>query len=267
MRKAEPLALSMHPDGFRLAFSGGKDSIVLYRLAEMAGVKFKAHMQLTSIDPPELMRFIRKHYPDVELRRPEMNFYELIKKKKMLPLMRARYCCKYLKEQAGEGTVTLLGIRRKESVRRAKRNEIEINNHKYSDTLDQFNIDNEAQHVCIKGKDKLMLSPILYWETKDIWKFIRDNNMPYCELYDKGRTRIGCIFCPMASVRTKQLDRLCYPGVEKAIKKSIQHLINSDGYMNNHNATADEVFDWWVSNKNAAVYFKNLRSQLKIDFK
>ncbi|MDR1182034.1 MAG: hypothetical protein LBL13_08670, partial [Bacteroidales bacterium] len=28
MRKAEPLALSMHPDGFHLAFSGGKDNFL-----------------------------------------------------------------------------------------------------------------------------------------------------------------------------------------------------------------------------------------------
>jgi len=32
LRKAELLALKMHPDGFHLAFSGGKDSQVLYHL-------------------------------------------------------------------------------------------------------------------------------------------------------------------------------------------------------------------------------------------
>lgn len=38
MRKAERLALTMNGDGFWLAFSGGKDSQVLYHLALMAGV-------------------------------------------------------------------------------------------------------------------------------------------------------------------------------------------------------------------------------------
>ena len=42
--------------GYWLAFSGGKDSIVLHRLAEMAGVKFDAHYGLTTIDPPELVQ-------------------------------------------------------------------------------------------------------------------------------------------------------------------------------------------------------------------
>lgn len=51
--------MKMSPDGFHLAFSGGKDSQVLYHIAKMAGVKFKAYMQVTTIDPPELMGFER----------------------------------------------------------------------------------------------------------------------------------------------------------------------------------------------------------------
>jgi phosphoadenosine phosphosulfate reductase len=267
MRKSEPLALSMHSDGFHLAFSGGKDSIVMYRLAEMAGVKFKAHMQITTLDPPELMHFVRSHYPAVELCRPAINFYNLIKKKKMLPLRQARYCCQYLKEQAGAGTVTLIGIRREESVRRSKRNEVETTNRKYSGTFDQFNIENEKQDVCLNGKDKLLISPILYWTHTDIWEFIYENNTPYCELYNEGYNRIGCMFCPMAGKKAKQLDRRRYPGVERAIKKSIQYLIDTNNYGIKYNATADEVFDWWVSNKGFDEYFENLRRQAKIDFK
>jgi phosphoadenosine phosphosulfate reductase len=277
MRKAESLALSMHPDGFRLAFSGGKDSIVMHRLAEMAGVKFKAHMQITTLDPPELMHYVRSHYPDVELHRPEINFYNLIKKKKMLPLRQVRYCCACLKEQAGAGTVTMVGVRRQESVRRSKRNEVEISGYKYSNSFDQFNIENERQHVCLKGKDKLLVLPILYWTHDDIWTFIHENNMPYCELYDKGYTRIGCMFCPMAKTQAKQLDRLRYPGVERTIKKSIQFIIDNNNNFsekykkysafNEYNATADEIFDWWVSNRGFREYFENLRRQTKIEFK
>ena len=98
LRRGEALALRMSPDGYHLAFSGGKDSMVLYHLAKMAGVKFKAHMQVTTIDPPELMQFVRANYPDVVLHRPTINFYDLIVKKQMLPLQHVRYCCAYLKE-------------------------------------------------------------------------------------------------------------------------------------------------------------------------
>ena len=67
----------------------------------------------------------------------------------MLPLRHLRYYCQYLKEQGGAGMVTLIGIRAAESARRSKRNEVEISRHKYSDTLDQFNVDLETKHVCI----------------------------------------------------------------------------------------------------------------------
>lgn len=266
LRKAEPLALKMHPDGFHLAFSGGKDSQVLYHLAQMAGVKFKAHMQITTLDPPELMRFIRKNYPDVELHRPPLNFYQLIIKKKMLPLRQVRYCCAYLKEQAGKGTVTLTGIRAAESTRRAKRNKVEVSGFKFSGSIDQFNTYNETAHVCVGGKDKVLISPIFRWTDADVWNFIRGNSIEYCQLYDEGYHRIGCMFCPMASSKIKNLDRVNYPGVERNIKRSIQVLIDTNGYMNGHSATADEIFDWWLSNARSNVYFGQLRSQTKIEF-
>ena len=47
------------PDGYYVAFSGGKDSQCIYHLCQIAGVKFDAHYAITSVDPPELVRFIR----------------------------------------------------------------------------------------------------------------------------------------------------------------------------------------------------------------
>lgn len=267
LKKAESLALSMDERGFRLAFSGGKDSQVLYHIAKMAGVKFHAEMQITTLDPPELMRFVRAQYPDVKKNLPKMNFYNLIKKNGMLPTSQMRYCCRILKESAGDGSgsVTLLGIRAAESVKRAKRYEVEINGVKGGgDVIDQFNISKEITHECNAGKDVIKICPILKWSDADVWNFIRGYNIPYCELYDKGFHRIGCLFCPMASPKGKALHRKMYPGVEREIKKSIQWLIDNRGYMNKYNATADEVFDCWCSNKNPKQYYGMLRNQMKM---
>lgn len=184
----------------------------------------------------------------------------------MLPIRTKRYCCAYLKEQAGGGTVTLLGIRAAESPRRAARNEVQIGNHRFSGSFDQFNRNKERDFACVGGKDKIMLSPIYRWQDSDVWNFIRGNNLPYCRLYDEGYQRIGCIFCPMSSVKNKARDRRRYPGVERAIKRSIQYLIDTNGYMERFHATADEIFDWWVSNLPADQYFSTLRLQQKIDF-
>lgn len=41
------------PEGYYLAFSGGKDSQTIYHLTKMAGVKFDAHYNHTTVDPPE----------------------------------------------------------------------------------------------------------------------------------------------------------------------------------------------------------------------
>jgi len=265
IQNAESLALKYQDYGFHLAFSGGKDSQVIYELCKMAGVKFRSVMQVTTLDPPELMRFVRKNYPDVILERPEINFYKLIVKKMGLPMMKMRYCCQYLKEQSGAGTVTILGIRKSESNKRAKRNEIEISGHKYSNTLDQFNIDNKDQILCIDGKDKIMLSPIINWTHSDVWKFIRDKNLEYCKLYDEGYQRIGCMFCPMASVRTKQKDRKRYPGVESLIKKSIQELCDKNNYGFDLDCDVDEIFNWWISNESMAVY-KAKKKQYELVF-
>lgn len=264
-RKAEPLALSMDERGFHLAFSGGKDSQVLYHLAQMAGVKFHAEMQVTTLDPPELMSFVRRNYPQVKLNRPEINFYKLIEKKKMLPLRQVRYCCSVLKEQAGAGTCTLTGIRAAESSKRAKRKEVEqIGEKGVLFSLDQWSRKSEQGIECVGGKDKIVVSSIFKWSNNDVWAFIRGNGIEYCKLYDEGFHRIGCMFCPMKNIGTKAVERQRYPGVERAIVRTIQHLIDNNGYMNNHTTVAQDIFDWWISNQSADEFFATKKQQLKL---
>ena len=41
------------------AISGGKDSVVLDALCQMAGIKYEPIYNVTSVDPPELVRFIK----------------------------------------------------------------------------------------------------------------------------------------------------------------------------------------------------------------
>jgi len=46
LREHEP------PEGYQLCFSGGKDSIVMRHLADIASVKYTALFNCTTIDPP-----------------------------------------------------------------------------------------------------------------------------------------------------------------------------------------------------------------------
>lgn len=46
-----------------------------------------------------------------------------------------------------------------------------------------------------KGGDYVKINPLLHFMEKDIWEYIRANNVPYCKLYDKGYKAIRCIPC------------------------------------------------------------------------
>lgn len=76
------------------------------------------------------------------------------------------------------------------------------------------------------------------------------------------------MFCPMASVKEKKRDLLRYPGVARAIKKSISRIVEDYGYMNSYTSDVDEIFDWWVSNESADAFFAKKRfseCQLKME--
>ena len=116
------------PEGYFLCFSGGKDSCVIKALADMAQVKYDAHYSVASVDPPELVRFIKDKHPDVIFDYPRdkdgnvVTMWNLIPKKTMPPTRIVRYCCAYLKEQNGhgDGRLKITGVRWAESVRRKK---------------------------------------------------------------------------------------------------------------------------------------------------
>ena len=251
LRKSEKLARMYDPDnGFYLAFSGGKDSQALYHIAVLAGVPFKAHMNLTSVDPPEVIRFVKKEYPDVELIKPKDSIYNIAVKKGILPSQKIRWCCEEYKENAGAGKVTLIGIRHAESLRRAQRNEVEVSSRAFSGNLEQFEdfrqermnnnrikkiklptpsvanpdaVNNETIVGCITGKESILISPIIHWTEQDVWEFLNEVvKVPHCSLYDNGHHRIGCILCPMSNYKQKLRDIKEYPHAKRCWIKEIK---------------------------------------------
>lgn len=268
IRKAEKMALRLDPEnGFYNTFSGGKDSQCLYHLVKLAGVKHKTHMSLTSVDPPEVIRFVKRHYPDVELIKPRMSIYDMAKKKHILPTRIFRWRCAVFKEMSGAGKVTLIGVRKQESARRAKREEISTNikGNRTEETFDQWSEHEEQMVTCVGGKDKILVSPIIYWTERDVWEFLNANGIPHCELYDQGYTRIGCICCPMSNYRQKLRDIRKYPHVKRGWLKAIQWLIDN-GYVNHNFQDAETGFNWWISGKSFDKFHADEVLQQKINF-
>lgn len=211
-------------------------------------------MNLTSVDPPEVIRFVKKFYPDVELVKPNESIYSIAIRRRILPTMRVRWCCAEFKESAGAGKVTLIGIRHEESSRRAKRNEVEISSRKFSGTLDgleeyrqeqkakkarkksqkdgvnMMNADKEQTLGCIHGKESLLISPIIHWTERDVWEFLNKVvQVEHCELYDEGWRRLGCICCPMSSAKHKRMEELRWPHVKRNWIKAIKAIRNGGG--------------------------------------
>lgn len=271
IRRAESLALKMDARGIHVAFSGGKDSQVLLALAEMAGVKHHAEMQLTSVDPPQVVRFVRDNYPQVHLNRPRTTMYKLIIRMHMLPTRIIRFCCSEFKEFAGRGSVTATGIRRAESAKRKKRNAVELKGDKgkpYSITDDGFlreqseitffSAERKEAVYCVGNKDKVIINPILDWTDADVWGFLDYHGIPHCSLYDMGYKRIGCILCPMATRKKAEKDLRKFPRfVEKVYLRAIRTL-RTQGYFADF-LDEYEVLDWWLSKQNKEDYLKENR--------
>lgn len=287
IRKGENLALSYNEEGYLLGFSGGKDSQAVYHLAKEAGVKFHAVMNRTTIEPYAVIEFIRQNYPDVEIRHPKdkegrpTNFYRELERKG-LPARHMRWCCSKFKELEGRNRVMLLGIRAAESNRRTKQNPTAlkafgaksrlkagdhgtINEESRGVTkhVDLYDIDREQLIDCMKGADKVMLSPIYDWSEEDVWAYLNDiARVPHCKLYDQGNTRTGCLFCPMASERQHLIERELYPNVYKAIR---EHAKKSRMAANSKLGNIDDLMDWWISGLSVNEYLSR-KSQLCLSF-
>lgn len=45
--------------------------------------------------------------------------------------------------------------------------------------------------------NKTIVNRIIDWTDEDVWEFLRAYKIPYCELYNEGFKRLGCIGCPL----------------------------------------------------------------------
>lgn len=210
------------PEGYYLAFSGGKDSIVCYDLCQKAGVKFDAHY-MRAMEPPELVYFIRKNYPDVIRHLPKKTMWQLIYDNGIPPLRNIRYCCRILKEVGGKGRTVITGIRRAESPARANRQEI------------------------AELRKSLMVSPILHWSTQQVWGYIHKYNLPYCSLYDEGFSRIGCVMCPCSGPTGMKKDALRWPKIADAYRRAC--VKSFDKIINDSWKDGNDMYEWWISGK------------------
>jgi phosphoadenosine phosphosulfate reductase len=225
------------PEGYYVAYSGGKDSDTILALAKMAGVKFDAHFQ-RSMEPPEVVYYVRTK-PEVQIHPPDMTMWQLIRKHYMPPTRLARFCCEHMKERGGSGRIVLTGVRRDESVNRKHRKMVD---------------------VCFADPTKKYLHAIIDWTTADVWEFIKQCNIEYCKLYDEGFDRIGCVLCPYSKPSSKIRDIKRFPKIAEAYKRAIIRAFEQrerdieSGKLKDavkYFKSGEDQFNWWISGRSA----------------
>lgn len=214
-----------------VSFSGGKDStVVLDLVRRFVDRDIKAVFCNTGNEYPEIVRFV-KQTENVTIIRPGITIKEVLNKygfpliskeqasyirearttkslalleKRMngkkvkgafmgkisdrwqflikVPFATSEKCCECLKKKPfakyskDTGEVPILGIMATES---------DLRRHQYIRRGGCNSFD--GNHIASY--------PISIWTDADIWAYLRKFKVPYCELYDKGATRTGCMFC------------------------------------------------------------------------
>lgn len=92
--------------------------------------------------------------------------------------------------------------------------------------IDPDNMDEDMVRYCMQSKG-FILNPIIDWTTDEVWEFIHRYNIPYCELYDKGWKRLGCIGCPMATPKEKARQFRIYPKFKQAYIRAFDRMIKA----------------------------------------
>ena len=227
-----------------IAYSGGKDSDVILELARMSGIEYRAIYRNTTIDPPGTI----KHAIDnlVEIRRPKVSFFSLMKRKGYPSSLR-RFCCEVLKEYKILDNA-VMGIRKCESVKRAK-------------------LYKEPTACRIYGSKKNHVNaiyPILNWSDEDELEFIEERDIKLHHLYfrEDGRiniaARLGCMCCPLKYYKKRLQDFKQYPGMVKAYLRCGNEFLKSHPESKTARRYSD-VYEYFVAN----AFFDNHRDYAK----
>lgn len=217
-----------------LGFSGGKDSQVCYDLCKRAGIKFRAVFN-HCFESAATLKFIRENYPEVEWRREvKQGFFENISKNhaSILPTAEFAYCCEdYKHNPKYVDDASIVGVRKSESAKRAKRKVLEAKNkttlRKNSRTIYSF-FDTDC--VASGAASEIQLKPIVDWSDDEVWDYVRRHNLPINPEYQNGR-RVGCLICPKANFTSNYRSLLRYPKLIDCVIKTREKREDIDWYI------------------------------------
>jgi phosphoadenosine phosphosulfate reductase len=235
LKEYESKALEYDADGFYCCDSFGKDSGVIVHLCKLANVKHKCHHNLTTIDPPELIWFGKKHRQETVIHRPKQHLIlgRMVEKGEP-PTRIHRWCCLEYKERDRKECCKIIGVRIEESARRAG----------LWRTVNQ------------NRNGGVIIAPIAYWTEKDVWDFHKLYNLESCSLYKEGFHRLGCVGCPMSNTNGQKEAFKRWPLYERLWRLGFKKMWDRWHGVKNRKGnarffekfgSADATFEWWLT--------------------
>lgn len=265
LRLASDMSLRLYHRPLLLTDSGGKDSAVICKIAENAGIPFEIDHSHTTADAPETVYHVRQRAKEYELkgvrytiRYPTYkgeptSMWKLIPIKLLPPTRLVRYCCAVLKETTGRDRFIATGVRWAESTaRKNNRSSLEIIHADRKKTL-LLNNDNDEDRRLFETctlKGKRVCNPIIDWQESDVWDFLADQHVECNPLYCEGWHRVGCIGCPLATRVTRNKEFARWPKFPQMYINAFDRMIaerQRRGKMDGSWwSTGVDVFHWWM---------------------
>ena len=287
LRLASDMSKEFYNEPLIITYSGGKDSDVLLHLAEitLSSNEFEVMNSHTTVDAPETVYHIREVFKRLEENGVKttidyhkkdgktLTMWNIIPYKISPPTRLARYCCEILKETGTPNRLVCLGVRADESRKRKGRDTFGIRAATY-DKAQFYSLDHaqevfkDAQEMqdpvwdCtliknMREHNDVVVNPIYEWSDRDVWDYIRQEDIKTNPLYKRGYKRVGCILCPMATYKQKQREMAEYPTYKQAyihafdeMLKEMHRRSNDPNYKRYNKEirwkNGEDVFWWWI---------------------
>ena len=232
-------------------YSGGKDSDVILQLAKESGVPFRVTHNLTTADPPDNVYYIRRVFAalreegiDCRINVPRRSLWRIMRETLVIPSRIMRVCCSELKERRMPNAPYIVtGVRWAESAGRRAKSGIAM-----VYTARERGVEEKAAAAGLLTTDDAssrrlfeqcqlrgvrVLNPIIDWSDDDVWAYLHSRGIEGNPLYKEGWTRIGCVGCPRACRRARELAFARYPKLYKAWRDAIAYVIERRKEMGN----------------------------------
>ena len=200
---------------------------------------FRVTHNLTTADPPDNVYYIRRVFAalreegiDCRINVPKRSLWKIMRETLVIPSRLTRVCCRELKERKmPDASYIVTGVRWAESAgRRAKSGIAMVYTAREqaaaaSGLLTTDDASSRRLFEQCQMRGVRVLNPIIDWGNADVWSYLRSRGIEGNPLYKEGWKRIGCVGCPLAGRRAREIAFARYPKLYKAWADAIAYVI------------------------------------------